>query len=216
MGVSERDVSRLRREYAQGGLSEEEMAPEPLDMFALWLDQAMDAGLTEPNAMVLASTSAIGAPSSRTVLLKQLTSKGFVFFTNYSSSKGVELAADPRCALLFCWFDLERQVRVEGTARRLAGSDNDAYFALRPRPAQVGAWASPQSQVVGGRTDLEQRYDEQLARFGSGPVPRPEHWGGYVVEPQTVEFWQGRPGRMHDRLRYRAADGAWVVERLAP
>ena len=212
-----RELSQLRREYAAGGLDESDLAPDPVSMFRVWMHDAVRAGLHEPNAFVLATTGADGVPASRIVLLKGLDERGFVFFTNYSSRKGEELAANPQAALLFPWHPLERQVRVEGTAGRLDAAENDAYFAGRPRAAQLGAWASPQSQVVPGRAELDRRYDEVAARFGDEEeVPRPEHWGGYCVEPVTVEFWQGRIGRMHDRLRYRRGGTGWVTERLAP
>jgi pyridoxamine 5'-phosphate oxidase len=186
-------------------------------MFRAWMHDAVRAGLHEPNAFVLATAGVDGMPDSRIVLLKGLDERGFVFFTNYSSRKGEELAANPRAALLFPWHPLERQVRVEGTVGRLSVEENDVYFASRPRAAQIGAWASPQSQVVHDRAELDRRYDVVAARFGDeGEIPRPDHWGGYCVEPGTVEFWQGRIGRMHDRLRYRRGDAGWVTERLAP
>ena len=229
-----RELSDLRREYAVGGLDEADLEPDPLSMFRRWLHHALRAGLHEPNAFVLATAGPDGAPASRIVLLKGLDERGFVFFTNYSSRKGEEIAANPRAALLFPWHALERQVRVEGVATRLTDAENDAYFAKRPRASQLGAWASPQSQVVPDRAALDTRYDEVAARFGEGDVPRPDHWGGYCVAPEVVEFWQGRVGRMHDRLRYRrvpvgppgarwkAEDGRtsegtrWLTERLAP
>lgn len=212
-----RELSQLRREYAAGGLDETDLAPDPVTMFRAWMHDAVRAGLHEPNAFVLATAGVDGVPGSRIVLLKGLDERGFVFFTNYSSRKGEELVANPRAALLFPWHPLERQVRVEGTVSRLSVEENDAYFASRPRAAQIGAWASPQSQVVLDRAELDRRYDEVAARFGDeGEVPRPDHWGGYCLEPATVEFWQGRIGRMHDRLRYRRGDAGWVVERLAP
>lgn len=216
-----RELSELRREYAAGGLDESDLEPEPVSMFRRWMHDAVAAGLHEPNAFVLSTVGPDGSPSSRIVLLKGLDERGFVFFTNYTSRKGEELKANPRCALLFPWHQLERQVRVEGTAVPLSDSENDVYFATRPRSSQAGAWASPQSQVIPGRTALDERYEEVLARFANGDVPRPEHWGGYRVVPLTVEFWQGRLGRMHDRLRYSrvsvdSSGPAWVTERLAP
>jgi pyridoxamine 5'-phosphate oxidase len=171
------------------------------------------------NAMTLATVSAQGQPSARIVLLKGLDERGFAFFTNYDSRKGAELEGNPRCALLFPWQDLERQVRVEGTVARLSGEENAAYFRTRPRASQLGAWASPQSRTVGSRAELDHLYDEAATRFPEGSdVPLPPHWGGYLVTPEVVEFWQGRRGRMHDRLRYRRAEerGGWLVERLAP
>ncbi|MFZ5846527.1 MAG: pyridoxamine 5'-phosphate oxidase [Actinomycetota bacterium] len=215
--MDSRELSDLRREYAGGGLDEADLEPDPVAMFRRWMQDGLRAGLFEPNAFVLSTVDADGTPSSRIVLLKGLDERGFVFFTNYASRKGRELAANPRAAALFPWHQLERQVRVEGTVSRLSDAENDAYFATRPRASQVGAWASPQSLVVPDRLTLDRGYDEQLTRFGEGDVPRPEHWGGYCVAPQSVEFWQGRLGRMHDRLRYRrTGDDTWAIERLAP
>jgi pyridoxamine 5'-phosphate oxidase len=214
--VDGRELSDLRREYAAGGLAEAGLDSEPVAMFRRWMHDAVTAGLHEPNAFVLGTVSADRLPASRIVLLKGLDERGFVFFTNYRSRKGAELAENPRCALLFPWHPLERQVRVEGLATRLSAAENDAYFATRPRASQIGAWASPQSEVVTDRASLDARYAEVASRFGSAEIPRPEHWGGYCVEPESVEFWQGRLGRMHDRLRFRRTDVGWVVERLAP
>jgi pyridoxamine 5'-phosphate oxidase len=222
--VDARELSDLRREYAVGGLYESDLEPDPIGMFRRWMHDSVRAGLHEPNAFVLSTVGADGTPASRIVLLKGLDARGFVFFTNYESRKAVELAENPRCSLLFPWHQLERQVRVEGTATRLTDAENDAYFATRPRGSQVGAWASPQSEIVPSRAVLDTAYEQVLTRFGEGPVPRPDHWGGYCVAPDQVEFWQGRLGRMHDRLRYRreqaaGSDGAgtaWVTERLAP
>ncbi len=214
--MRDRELSQLRQEYAAGGLSEADLEAEPVAMFRRWLRDAVAAGLHEPNAMVV-STVVDGRPSSREVLLKGLDERGFVFFTNYASRKGQELAANPACALLFPWHDLERQVRVQGTASRLDEAENAAYFATRPRASQLGAWASPQSEVVGSRAELDRRYDEVAARFPEDDeVPLPPHWGGFRVAPECVELWQGRRGRMHDRLRYRREGARWVVERLAP
>jgi pyridoxamine 5'-phosphate oxidase len=215
--VDARELSELRREYAAGGLDEAHLEADPIAMFRRWMHDAVRAGVHEPNALVLATTDAEGAPSSRIVLLKGIDARGFVFFTNYGSRKATDLAANPRCALLFPWHPLERQVRVEGTATPLVAEENDAYFATRPRASQIGAWASPQSEVVPDRAALDERYREAAARFGEAEVPRPAQWGGYLVTPHTMEFWQGRVGRMHDRLRYRRGDAAeWLVERLAP
>ena len=174
------------------------------------------AGLPEPNAMVVSTVSAQGLPSSRTVLLKGLDESGFEFFTNYSSRKGTELAVNSRCSLLFPWHVLERQVRVEGEAVRLSAGENDAYFSTRPRASQIGAWASPQSEVVADRLWLDEQYSLLAQRFADEPVPRPQTWGGYRVKPGAVEFWQGRLGRMHDRIRYRRIPDGWLTERLAP
>ena len=212
----ERDLAGLRREYAVGGLHESDLADEPIAMFRRWLHDATVAGLHEPNAMVVGSATPDGVPSTRLVLLKGLDRRGFVFFTNYASRKGDELDANPACALLFPWHDLERQVRVEGTAGRLTEAENAAYFATRPHASQLGAWASPQSQVVASREDLDRRYAEVSDRFGDADVGLPPDWGGYLVTPEVVEFWQGRRGRMHDRLRYVRDGDGWRTERLAP
>ena len=209
------DLASLREDYGRAGLDESDLAADPVEMFRRWLRDAADAQLHEPNAMVVATVGADGQPSSRMVLLKGVSDAGFVFFTNTASRKGRELAANPRCALLFPWHPLERQVRVEGVATPLPRADVEAYFAVRPRGSRVGAWASHQSRVVGSRAELDGAFEAADARFGE-EVPPPDEWGGYAVRPEVVEFWQGRRSRLHDRLRYvRTADG-WVVDRLAP
>ena len=210
------DLAALRREYADGGLDVTDLAADPYAMFQRWLGEALDAGVHEPNAMVLSTVGADGAPSSRMVLLKGLDERGFVLFTNQDSRKGQDLAADPRCALLFPWHPLERQVRIEGTARVLEREAVEAYHRNRPRGAQLGAWASPQSRPVASREELAAAYDEVASRFEGRDVPLPDHWGGYRIRPETVEFWQGRPGRMHDRLVYERDAEGWRVQRLAP
>jgi pyridoxamine 5'-phosphate oxidase len=214
--VAVEDFRRLRREYERDGLDESHADPDPYLMFSRWLSEAIEARLYEPNAMVLSTVSTDGAPSSRVVLLKGLDRNGLVFFTNLTSAKADDLAHRPRCALLFPWQEMERQVRVAGEAVPLDDEENDIYFASRPRTAQLGAWASPQSRPVASRADLESSLAEVERRFADRPVGRPPFWGGYRVVPDTVEFWQGRPGRLHDRLRYRREDGTWRLERLAP
>ena len=205
------DLSGLREEYGRGGLDLPDLAADPVEMFGRWLRQAVDAGVHEPNAMVLSTATPEGGPSSRMVLLKGVGPDGFVFYTNRASRKGADLAADARCALLFPWHPLERQVRIEGVASVLPD------FRSRPRGAQLGAGASDQSRPVASRSALAASYARVQERFGDdGPLPVPPEWGGYRVSPQVVEFWQGRPSRMHDRLVYRRRGDGWTTERLAP
>jgi pyridoxamine 5'-phosphate oxidase len=214
------DLSAMRRAYARQGLSEATADDDPLAQFALWLADAVVAGLPEPNAMVLATATPDGVPSARTVLLKGYGEQGFTFFTNRESQKGQELAANPRAALLFPWHPLERQVRITGPVTELSRDEVSAYFSSRPHGSRLGAWASPQSQVVTDRAELDERFAAMARQWPEGePVPAPDFWGGYRVVPETVEFWAGRASRMHDRLRYRRAGGAgdgWLTERLAP
>jgi pyridoxamine 5'-phosphate oxidase len=212
-------LAAMRRSYTRGGLEEADLAPTWSAMLGRWLDDAEAGGVREPNAMVVATAGADGRPGVRTVLLKGLDDDTLTFFTNYDSAKGHELAANPMASILFPWTDLQRQVRLTGPVRRLDAAGSDAYFASRPYGSRIGALASPQSAVIPDRAALEAARDALHARYPDPPgaVPRPERWGGYVVEPDEVEFWQGRPDRLHDRLRYRRAeDGAWVTERLAP
>ena len=205
----------LRREYALGGLTEGDLTPDPFAMFQRWYHDAVAASVYEPNAMVVSSVSADGRPSSRLVLLKGFTPEGWVFFTNLGSRKGSELRGNPRCALLFPWHPLERQVRVDGVATELPRADVDAYFAQRPRNARLGAHASHQSHEIASRAELDDAWAAADATYPD-EVPVPDEWGGFLVAPETVEFWQGRPGRMHDRLVYRRAGTGWTTHRLAP
>lgn len=210
------DVAALRAEYELGGLDVNDLTSDPIAMFGRWFAEVTAAGLDEPNAMVLATASAEGVPSARAVLLKGFADDGFVFYTNYASRKAEDLAVNPRCALLFGWYALQRQVRIEGTAERVSRAETDAYFASRPRGSQLGAWASAQSTAVGSRAELDDAYAEAQVRFGDGTIPTPPNWGGYRVRPERVEFWQGRRSRMHDRLAYLRSGDRWNVVRLAP
>src|SRR5258705_7928773 len=201
--TSPQDLSRMRNEY-QGELTEDALADNWLAQFATWFADAVEAGLPEPNAMLLATADGTGRPSARTVLLKGYDQRGFTFFTNYESRKGRDLAENPRASLVFPWYPLHRQVIVNGQVERVSRAETEEYFATRPRGAQLGAWASPQSQVLESRDELERAWAEAGERFGDiEPVPPPPHWGGYRVLPESVEFWQGRRSRLHDRLRYR-------------
>ena len=208
-------LSKLRVDYRRAALSEHDCARDPTDQFTRWLSEAIAAAVPEPNAMALATVDASGQPASRIVLLKAVDAHGLVFHTNYDSRKGRELARDARVALLFFWPELERQVRIEGSAGRVAAAESDAYFRERPRESQLSAWASPQSEPIPDRAFLDARLAEVRARF-PGDVPRPPHWGGIRVVPRCFEFWQGRASRTHDRLRYTRQGDAWAIERLPP
>lgn len=210
-------IRRLRREYALAGLTETDAAPDPFAQFGRWFAEALGAELREPNAMTVATATADGVPAARIVLLKAWDERGFTFYTNYEGQKGRELAENPRAALLFFWAELERQVRIVGAVARLTPEESDRYFASRPFGSRLGAIASPQSTVIPDRETLVGRLRDLEAAYAGGGPPRPTGWGGYRVAPQRFEFWQGRPNRLHDRLRYRRdATRGWIIERLAP
>lgn len=214
------DPADMRRTYLRGRLDDPEHALTShtwLDQFRLWFEDAgADPAVVEANAMQVATADADGKPSVRTVLLKGFDERGIVFFTNYDSAKARDIAANPHAAAVFAWLVHERQVRFSGPVERVSAAETDAYFASRPRGSQLGAWASPQSEAVSSRAELEQAYADAETRFAGVPVPTPPHWGGYRIEPRAVEFWQGRTDRLHDRLRYRHEADRWVIERLGP
>ena len=209
------DLRGMRKIYSSAELDENAAASAPVKQFERWFADAVRAGVPEPNAMTLATVGAGGRPSTRIVLVKSFDEAGVVFYTNYTSRKGAELAANPLAALQFHWVELERVVRIEGRVEKVSPEESDAYYRVRPIDSRIGAWASPQSQVIPTRATLLANAAKAGAQYGLHP-PRPEHWGGYRLVPDYWEFWQGRPSRLHDRLRYRLVDGAWTRERLAP
>ena len=212
-----RSIADIRKDYASRELVETGASPDPMELFGVWWSEAIESRIDEVNAMTLATASTDGMPSARIVLLKGFDEEGFVFFTNYQSFKGMQLAENPRACLVFFWKELERQVRVTGLVQKLPVADSDAYFRSRPEGSRIGAWASPQSLVIPGREWLEEAYAEQAGVMAGTDIPRPEFWGGYRVRPIIIEFWQGRPSRLHDRLQYTLEDnGGWKRERLAP
>jgi pyridoxamine 5'-phosphate oxidase len=210
------DVAGRRSEYESSGLDAADLDPDPLRMWQRWYDEAVAAGVTEPNAMALATVGADGAPDVRFVLVRGVDARGLAFYTNLASDKALQLHEHPVAAAAFGWLELHRQVRVRGSVERVTDAEADAYFASRPRGSRVGAWASPQSRVIAGREELDALVSAIDQRFPGEDVPRPDHWGGFRIAPAEIEFWQGRPSRLHDRLRYRHEDGAWTIERLAP
>jgi pyridoxamine 5'-phosphate oxidase len=217
MALPPQDLAALRLDYSQRGLDLSELDRDPIRQFQHWLREARDSGLIEPNAMTLATVDASGAPWTRTVLLKACDHLGFSFFTNYNGAKASHIAADPRAALTFWWGALERQVNITGRLSKVSREESEAYFAVRPLASQLGAWASPQSTPIEGRAQLEKLFEECQQRFAGAEVPCPAHWGGYRLVPETIEFWQGRRSRLHDRFRFtRSGAEGWEIVRLAP
>ena len=217
MAILHKDIAAIREDYSKGSLSEEETLENPVAQFKIWFDQAISADVLEPNAMVLSTINEAGFPSSRVVLLKDLKEEGFNFFTNFNSQKGQDIARNTKVSLLFFWGELQRQVRIEGEVSFLAQEDSDEYFASRPKGSQIGAWSSPQSQIIADRSVLENKVQEKEIEFKDVEyIPRPAFWGGYSVRPVRIEFWQGRSSRLHDRIVYSKENNRWIKNRLAP
>jgi pyridoxamine 5'-phosphate oxidase len=212
----DQSIADIRKDYKLKSLREEDVSDNPIEQFTNWWSEAVSSKIEEVNAMTLATATADGIPSARIVLLKGLTNEGFMFFTNYESNKGRGLAKNPRAALVFFWKELERQVRIEGTVEKVSEADSETYFASRPIASKIGAWASPQSSIISGREILEENVLKYLAQFGEENIPKPPHWGGYIVNPVKLEFWQGRRSRLHDRILYTKQEQKWKIERLAP
>ena len=209
-------LAEMRHDYALGALRKVEVDPDPIKQFQRWLQEAVAARLPEPNAMILATADRNGRPCARVMLLKECDAEGFAFFSNYQSAKGRQLAENPQAALVFLWLELERQVRVEGKVSPIAPAESEAYFRSRPRESRLGALASRQSQVVASRRILDERFQQLADCYPGDDIPMPAHWGGYRLRPELLEFWQGRQGRLHDRLRYRRRENDWLLERLEP
>jgi pyridoxamine 5'-phosphate oxidase len=217
MSVEKETLENLRKEYISEKLSEKDVTKDPIKQFGLWLKEAMDAGVYEPNAMTLATTSIDRKPSARIVLLKGYEERGFMFYTNYLSAKGKEMAKNPVVALVFHWAELGRQVRIEGTVEKLTKEESERYFQSRPKKSQLGAIVSPQSQIIDGMDEIQKKWEEAEARYDGKTIPKPAFWGGYLVKPQIIEFWQGRQSRLHDRIVFKKADKkSWKIIRLAP
>ncbi len=211
------NIADIRKDYQQKTLSEKEVKKTPVEQFSQWWDEVMQSDIEEANAMTLATASVNGVPAARVVLLKGFDEKGFVFFTNYDSYKGMQLAENPRACLVFFWKELERQVRITGLSEKVSDAESGEYFNSRPEGSRIGAWVSPQSQVIENREWLEANEKKYQQQFAGKEIKRPQHWGGYRVKPICVEFWQGRPSRLHDRIQYTMQeDGGWLIERLAP
>jgi pyridoxamine 5'-phosphate oxidase len=210
------NIADIRKDYKLQTLLEVDVSPDPFIQFGKWWEEAVNSAIDEVNAMTLATADKNNIPSARIVLLKGYDKNGFVFFTNYQSHKGEQLLQNPNACLVFFWKELERQIRITGTVEKIRAEESDAYFSSRPAGSRIGAWASPQSSVIANRIVIEEKLKDFEQQFGDNNIPRPPHWGGYIVKPVQIEFWQGRPSRLHDRMQYTLQDGSWVIERLAP
>lgn len=210
------EIDLLRHEYTKDTLNENDMASDPMVEFEEWLEEAVESRLPEPNAMMLATADAHGHPSGRMLLLKKYDKRGFYFFTHYASRKAIDIEANPHGALLFYWHELERQIRIEGQIEKVSSGESDAYFATRPKNSRIGAWSSPQSSVIPNRKWLDDSFETWQKQHSEADIPRPENWGGYILIPDRIEFWQGRPSRLHDRIEYLRQGGNWIKQRLAP
>jgi pyridoxamine 5'-phosphate oxidase len=210
------NIADIRKDYKLQTLLEVDVSPDPFIQFGKWWEEAVNSAIDEVNAMTLATADKNNIPSARIVLLKGYDKNGFVFFTNYQSHKGKQLLQNPNACLVFFWKELERQIRITGTVEKIRAEESDAYFSSRPAGSRIGAWASPQSSVIANRIVIEEKLKDFEQQFGDNNIPRPPHWGGYIVKPVQIEFWQGRPNRLHDRMQYTLQEGSWIVERLAP
>lgn len=209
-------LNSIRHDFAKQTLDELDVIDNPIDQFAKWFEEAVGAQVIDPNAMTLCSATKEGKPSARIVLLRNFSENGFVYYSNYNSRKGSEIADNPNCALLFFWPELERQIRIEGIVQKQSSEESDLYFNSRPRESKLGAWTSEQSKIISNREVLNKEYEKISLQYPDENVPRPPHWGGYLLKPSTIEFWQGRPNRLHDRILYRIENNNWKIERLAP
>lgn len=215
--MSSNSFSSLRQDYRLNTLDEKEVSASPIEQFQVWFKEAQDQGSIEPNAFVLSTVSHLGKPSSRTMLLKGVEDNGFVFFTNYESSKSSDLKDNHHAAMLFLWLPMQRQIRIEGRASKISKQASEEYFHSRPRESQIGAWVSPQSQIIPSRQFLDDRWNTLVDKYKDvALIPKPDHWGGWRIDPTSIEFWQGRTSRLHDRVKYTLADDQWFIERLAP
>jgi pyridoxamine 5'-phosphate oxidase len=210
------NIADIRKDYKLQTLLEADVSPDPIVQFGKWWEEAINSAIDEVNAMTLATADKNNTPSARIVLLKGYDNNGFVFFTNYQSHKGEQLLQNPHACLVFFWKELERQIRISGMVEKISGEESDAYFSSRPVGSRIGAWASPQSSVIANRDVIEEKLKAVEQQFDDNNIPRPQHWGGYIVKPVQIEFWQGRPSRLHDRLQYTLHKGSWVIDRLAP